>query len=89
MFAFILTLEFKLKPLIDQEDTGVASLATPPSQRFALIKATSVMTGARADSPGYLARLRQQGWAPHVAAQPLQNEPLAVLPTGNVSNPSM
>lgn len=88
MFAFILTLEFKLKPLIDQEDTGVASLAMPPSQQFALIKA-SVMTGARADSPGYLARLREQGWAPDVAAQPLQNEPLAVLPTGNVSNPSM
>lgn len=45
--------------------------------------------GAPADSPGYLARLREQGWAPDVAAQPLQNEPLAVLPTGNVSNPSM
>ncbi len=31
-----------------------------------------------------------QGWAPNVAAEPLQNEPLAgALPTGNVSSPAM
>lgn len=45
-------------------------------------------------APEFLARLGgahwAQGWVPNVAAEPLQNEPLAeVLPTGNVSRPAM
>lgn len=40
--------------------------------------------------PGEAAAHWAQGWAPNVAAEPLQNEPLAgALPTGNVSSPAM
>lgn len=40
--------------------------------------------------PGEAAAHWAQGWGPNVAAEPLQNEPLAgALPTGNVSSPAM